>query len=65
MIKDSGQNDFFNNFKGLLPLDTQLIFDEIERQHNVGRDIDFISDVITGGENYNSTEIFINKLMEI
>ena len=65
MVKDSGQNDFFNNYKGLLPLDTQLIFDEIERQHNVGRDIDFISNVITGGENYNSTEVFVNKLMEI
>ena len=65
LIKDSGQNDFFYNFKGLLPLDTQLVFDEIERQHNLGRDNDFISKIITGGDNYNSTEIFVNKLMEI
>ena len=65
LIKDSGQNDFFYNFKGLLPLDTQLIFDEVERQYNADRDDKFISQIVTGGNNYNSTEIFVNKLMEI
>ena len=40
-----------------------MVFDEIERQHNLGRDNDFISKIITGGDNYNSTEIFVNKLI--
>ena len=65
LIKDSGQNDFFYNFKGLLPLDTQMIFDEVERQYNIGRDNEFISQIVKGGDKYNSTEIFVNKLMGI
>ena len=66
MIKDSGAEDIhLNSFRGLVPLDTQTIFNEIERQYNYGKDKDFIRDTIEGGIDFNSTDKLVNVIKNI
>jgi|ETNvirnome_6_100_1030635.scaffolds.fasta_scaffold10213_3 hypothetical protein len=60
-----GQVGIFKKFKGLVELDKQIIFNEIERQHSIGRDEYFIKNAIEGGINYNSTEIYVNEIRRI
>ena len=48
-----------------MDLDTQVIFDEIERQDNNGKDKDFILDTIEGGIDFSSTEKFIKEVENI
>ena len=66
LIKGSGsEKGHFNNFRGMVDLDTQQIFDEIERQYKSGRDIDFIRDTVEGGDEFNSTEKFLDCVGKI
>ena len=65
LIKDSGQIGCFFDYDGLTELNTQKIFDEIERQHTKGRDTDFILNTIEGGLEYNSTEKYIKEIRNI
>ena len=65
LIKGSGDERHFIDFKGLVELDTQIIFDEIERQYRVGKDNNFIRETIDGGEDFSSTEKFINTIGEL
>ena len=60
LLKDYGQTGQFYDFKGLIELDTQTIFDEIERQCDEGREEDFIKHTIECGIDFNSTEKYIN-----
>ena len=60
LLKDYGQTGQFYDFKGLIELDTQTIFDEIERQCDEGKEEDFIKHTIEGGIDFNSTEKYIN-----
>ena len=43
----------------------QTIHDEIQRQHDHGKDTQFILDTIEGGVEFNSTEYFIKAIREI
>ena len=66
LIKGSGAEEVhLNNFQGLVDLDTQTIFNEIERQHNKGHDVNFIKDTIEGGVDFNSTGKFIKVIKEV
>ena len=56
---------YFDSFTGLVDLDTQVIFNEIQRQYDHGKDIQFILDNIEGGIDFNSTEHFIKAIQEI
>jgi len=56
---------YFDSYKGLVDLDTQTIFDEIQRQYEYGKDIQFITDNIEGGVDFNSTEYFIKAIKEL
>ena len=49
----------------MVDLNTQKIFDEIERQHNKGRDKKFIRNTIEGGIDFTSTEKYINNIRNI
>jgi|TARA_R110001592_G_scaffold307676_1_gene581535 hypothetical protein len=60
-----GQVGTFDTFKGLVGLDTQKIFNEIERQYNSGKDIEFINNTVEGGVDFNSTEVYINQIRNI
>ena len=64
-IKNSGLDGCFYNYKGMVELDTQSIYDEFERQYNEGRDEEFILNTIEGGINYKSTEQYINNIQGI
>ena len=65
MIKGAGLADIhLSDFKGLVDLDTQIIFDEIERQYNNGKDKDFIMNTVAGGIDFNSTDYFIKAVKE-
>lgn len=56
---------YFDSFTGLVDLDTQVIFNEIQRQYDHGKDIQFILDNVEGGIDFNSTEHFIKAIQEI
>lgn len=60
-----GQLGAFYDYKGVVELDTQKIFDEIERQHDNGKEIDFIENTIEGGVDFNSTERYINHVRSL
>jgi len=65
LLKGSGMVGNFYDYKGLLDNDKNLISSELDRQYNQGRDEDFISRTLSGGMEFNSSEIYINKIREI
>ncbi len=60
LLKGYGQTGQFVNYKGLIELNTQSVFDEIQRQYENGKEIDFVEDTIEGGIDFNSTEKYID-----
>lgn len=63
LIRDSGLADtHLIDFKGLVKLDTQIIFNEIERQYLQGVDSEFILNTVQGGTEFNSTHYFIEAV---
>ena len=60
-----GQMGAFYDYKGVVDLDTQKIFDEIQRQHNNGKEVDFIENTIEGGVDFNSTEKYIDHVRSL
>jgi len=65
LIKDSGLEGCFYDYKGLVDLDTRSIYNELERQYNEGRDEEFIKNTIEGGIDYKSTEQYIKNIKGI
>ena len=62
ILNGYGVTGSFDNFKGLVDLDTQKIFDEIERQYNEGKDENFIKYNVEGGIDFTCTEKYINNI---
>ena len=62
LIKEAGVLGHFWDYRGLVDLDTQQIFDEIERQYDEGKQEEFIKDTIEGGIDFTSTEKYINNI---
>ncbi len=65
LIKNTGLNGCFYDYKGLVDLDTRSIYDELERQYNNGREEEFIKNTIEGGIDYTSTEQYIKNIKGI
>ena len=65
LLKYYGQTAGFFDYKGLLSLDTQKLFDEIERQHSSDKETEFINYTIEGGLEFNSTEKYINEIRKL
>ena len=65
MIKGSGFSDFFGDFPGILDLDKQKIFDELERQANVKKDEKYVEYIIHGGSDFTSIKKYVNKIKEL
>ena len=65
LLNGYGVTGNFCDFGGLIDLDTQIIFDEIERQYGVGKDKDFILDTIEGGIDFTSTEKYIDSIRSL
>jgi hypothetical protein len=63
--KGYGQIGAFYDYKGMVDLDTQKIFDEIQRQRDNGKEVDFIENTIEGGVDFNSTERYIGHVRSL
>jgi len=65
LINKAGILGHFRDYKGLVDLDTQQIFDEIERQYTSGKEVDFIQNVIEGGIDFTSTKKCIEGIERV
>ena len=65
LINKAGILGHFRDYKGLVDLDTQQIFDEVERQYQSEKEFDFIENTIEGGLDFTSTDKCINEIMSI
>ena len=62
LIKGSGAIGAFHNYPGLVDLNKQEIFDNLQMQINHGKFNKFIEKTIAGGVNFNSSEVYIKHL---
>ena len=60
-----GQIGAFYDYKGMVDLDPQNIFDEIQRQNDNGKEVDFIENTVEGGLEFNSTKVFVDRIREL
>ena len=65
LINKAGILGHFFDYKGLVDLDTQKIFDEIERQYQSEKECQFIEDTIEGGLDFTSTDKCVSSIMSI
>ena len=65
LINKAGILGHFRDYKGLVDLDTQQIFDEVERQYQSEKESDFIESTIEGGLDFTSTDKCINEIMSV
>ena len=65
LLDGYGQTAGFHDYNGLIKLDKQKIFDEIERQYHNGREEEFIEYTIEGGIDYTSTKKYIEAINNI
>ena len=62
LVKNSGLDGSFSDYKGLVDLNKKIIFEELERQIKTKKDVKFIKQTIEGGLNFNSSDIYINNI---
>ena len=65
LIKGSGAIGAFYDYPGLVNLNKQEIFDNLQMQINHGKFDKFIEKKIAGGVNFNSSEVYIKKIKEL
>ena len=65
LIKEAGVLGHFWDYRGLVDLDTQQIFDEIERQYSSDKEVDFIENTIEGGIDFTSIEKCISGIKSV
>ena len=65
LIKESGAIGDFKNYPGLVDLNKQEIFNNLQMQIDHGRFDKFIEKSIAGGVDFNSSEIYIKNLKKI
>ena len=62
LLNGYGQTGLFYDYTGLVNLDTQIIFDEIQRQYTNGKEKEFVLNTIKGGIDFSSTEKYVNVI---
>ena len=65
LIKGSGAVGKFSSYPGLVNLDKQEIFNNLQVQIDHGKFNEFIKNTIAGGVDFTSSEIYIKNLKEI
>tara|TARA_B110000977_G_C11074729_1_gene490741 strand:+ start:24 stop:1040 length:1017 start_codon:yes stop_codon:yes gene_type:complete len=65
LIKGSGAVGKFSSYPGLVNLDKQEIFNNLQMQINRGKFTNFIENTIMGGVDFNSSEVYVKYLKEI
>ena len=63
MFKGAGAIGNFYDYSGLIDMDKNKTANEINLQYKRGKDKKFISETISGGCDFNSTEVYIDNLM--
>jgi hypothetical protein len=64
LLKGFGAVGNFENYKGTINVGDDLE-SKIEQLINDGRDDQFLDSVLTGGKDFNSTQIYVNSLLNI
>ena len=54
----------YYSYRSLVTVDSNFI-EKVENEMNAGRDIKFIGDALEGGLEFNSTEVYTNKVREL
>lgn len=54
----------YYSYRSLVDVDSNFI-ERVENEMNAGRDIEFIGDALEGGLEFNSTEVYTNKVREL
>ena len=62
LIKGSGAIGAFNTYPGLVELNKKIIFDNLQKQINHGRYVDFIKNNIAGGDTFTSTQTYVKYI---
>ena len=62
LVKGSGSIGNFHDYPGLVNLNKQEIFDNLQMQIDHGKFTEFIKNTIAGGNNFTSTDIYINQI---
>ena len=62
LLNGYGQTGLFYDYMGLVDLDTQIIFDEVQRQYTNGKEKEFVLNTIKGGIDFSSTEKYVNVI---
>ena len=65
LIKGSGAIGDFKNYPGLVNLNKQEIFNNLQMQIDHGKFNNFIKDTLVGGINFNSSEVYIRNLKKL
>lgn len=65
LLKNFGMTGNFDDFDGLSNLDSLSVQKKLYNQVENGRCSDFIDDTLSGGLNFNSTEIHLKSIQEI
>lgn len=65
LLENFGMTGNFNSFEGLSPLDKVSVQEKIYNQLENGKCSDFIERTLTGGLEFNSTEIHLQAIQEV
>ena len=58
-------NGNFHDYPGLVELNKQSIFDNLQMQIDHGKFTEFIKDTVAGGDTFSSTDVYIKSLKKI
>lgn len=65
LLKGHGMVGNFGGFKGLVKPEKKVVWKAMDQQRESGRDKEFISDTLTGGLDFSSSQIYIKKILEL
>ena len=65
LIKGSGAIGAFHNYPGLVNLNKQEIFDNLQMQLNHGKFTNFIKNSLAGGVDFNSSKTYVKNLKKL
>ncbi len=62
LLKGYGVNGNFSGYKWVIDNDPIKMREFIQKQEQIGKNIEFITDTLEGGLNFNSTDVYIDKI---
>ena len=65
LLSGHGMKGNFSGYKWFVDNDPIKLREFIEKQNNIGRDIDFINNTLEGGLNFNSVDVYIDRINKI